>query len=249
MASSKVDGALIVQPINHLFDHRYVADAIQSHPGKLKGMMLHDPSLTARDAVGRLEELALRGFVGVRFNPYLWPAATGGGMCVMSKEGEGGLAVYKRCGELNFPVGVMCFKGLDLHYDDIVNLLEASPTTTLILDHLGFTALDAETDDNFTKLLSLAKYQKVVVKLSALFRVAGANDPYPYERVRTERFVPLLRAFGKDRIMFGTDFPFITEQEGDYDGAVALVTKWAGDEETRDAVMGGTAERLFGLWG
>merc|ERR1711935_816735 len=206
--------------------------------------MLHDPSLTADDAVQRVNDLALQGFVGVRFNPYLWPTTTDadgvGGMCAMSKKGQGGVAVYKRCGELNFPVGIMCFKGLDRHYDDILNLLEASPGTTMILDHVGFTAIDSETDDNFTKLLALAKYPTVVVKISALFRVAG-NDPYPYERVRTERFLPLLRAYGKDRIMFGTDFPFIMEQEGNYEGAVNLVKEWAGDDETRKAVMSGTA--------
>lgn len=244
MKAAKVDGALIVQPINHLFNHRYVADAIKKNPSKFKGMMLHDPSLSAEDAVQRLDDLALQGFVGVRFNPYLWPTA---GKC-MSKKGQGGLAVYKRCGELKFPVGIMCFKGLDLHYEDIVDLLETFPDTTMILDHLGFTALDGGKDNNFTKLLALAKYPNLVVKISAMFRVA-ADDPYPYERVRNERFLPLLRAYGKDRIMFGTDFPFIIEQEGSYEGAVNLVKLWAGDDETRRALMSGTAERLFGQWG
>lgn len=64
-----------------------------------------------------------QGFCGVRFNPYLWNEG-GAGM-----KDETGLALYKRAGELNMPVGVMCFKGLRLHLDDMKTLLEASPRT------------------------------------------------------------------------------------------------------------------------
>uniref|UniRef100_A0A7S1Z3V0 Amidohydrolase-related domain-containing protein n=1 Tax=Trieres chinensis TaxID=1514140 RepID=A0A7S1Z3V0_TRICV len=245
MDDAGVDGALIVQPINHKYDHSYVTDAVRAHPDRLKGMLLHDPALPPERAVSRLEELTLDGYVGVRFNPYLWPEGA-----KMSEEGGCGLAVYKRCGELKMPVGVMCFKGLELHYDDIVRLIESSPDTALILDHLGFTGLDERGDAAFEQLLSLAKYPNVVVKVSALFRVAGpGSDPYPHNGVRTRRFVPLLEAFGADRLMFGTDFPYVLEQEGSYGGATGTVSSWATTESERASLMGGTAERLFGPWG
>lgn len=64
-----------------------------------------------------------QGFCGVRFNPYLWPEG-GPGM-----KDETGLALYRRAGELGMPVGVMCFKGLCLHLDEIKALLESSPET------------------------------------------------------------------------------------------------------------------------
>ena len=73
MTQSNVQGSLIVQPINHKFDHSYVAAAIKAHPDKFKGMMLHDPSLPLNEALGKLEEMKSLGFVGVRYNPYLWP--------------------------------------------------------------------------------------------------------------------------------------------------------------------------------
>ena len=72
----------------------------------------------------------------------------------------------------------------------------------------------------------------------------------PYERVKLERPDPLLQAFGSDRLLFGTDFPFVLEQNEQYKGTVGLVSSWlAEDEKGRAAVMGGTAERLFGPWG
>ena len=142
-------------------------------------MLLHDPSLSAEAALSTLEDLTLKGFVGVRFNPYLWPSQGEKKWKPMSTAGEGGLAVYQRCGELNMPVGVMCFQGLQLHYDDILGLFQASPDTTLILDHFGFTSLTDEGNAAFDQLLQLSKYPNVIVKMSALFRL---SDPSPRTR-------------------------------------------------------------------
>ena len=244
MDEADVAGALIVQPINHRFDHSYVIDAMKKHPSRFKGMLLHDPSLPEDEAVTRLEDLALKGFVGVRFNPYLWNKTGAKSWEPMSA--GAGLATYKRCAELNMPVGVMCFQGLDLHYDDILELLKASPSTRMILDHFAFASLTDQGDSNFKMLLDLSVYPQVYVKVSALFR---QGDPAPYERVKQARLDPLLQAFGCNRLMFGSDFPFVLEQKEQYKGTVDLVSKWLSeDKEANAAVMGGTAESVFGAW-
>lgn len=240
MQANGIDGALIVQPINHKFDHSYVIDAIKSHPDRFKGMLLHDPVLEEEKAVARLEELALKGFVGVRFNPYLWPKVGESSWSPMS-EGAG-MAVYRRCAELKMPVGVMCFQGLHLHYDDILQLIEKSPGTVLILDHFGFTSIKNEED--FEKLLALAKYPNVYVKISALFRL---DDPPPFTQVKEKRFKPLMKAFGAERLMYGSDFPFVLEQPEQY-GMVNVVSGWIEDEDDAKWIMGGTSEKVFGSW-
>jgi predicted TIM-barrel fold metal-dependent hydrolase len=197
-------------------------------------------------AVDRLEELALQGFVGVRFNPYLRPD----GIQMSDPTNGSGLAVYKRCAELHMPVGIMCFKGLELHYEDILALILASPDTVLILDHVAFTGLDDHGNQTFQEcLLPLAKFPNVVIKVLALFRVAGpGSDPYPYKGVRTRRFHPLLKVFGADRLMFSTDFPYVLEQESAYKGAVDVVQSSISSDKDKAMIMGGTAERLFGPW-
>ena len=236
MKESNVDGALIVQPINHKYDHSYVLEeAMKKYPTIFKGMLLHDPLLPVNDAIIRLEELALQGFVGVRYNPYLWPlveeennkvgTTSSKKNMLMSTPNGSGLAVYKRCGELNMPVGIMCFKGLDLHIDDIRSLLESSSKTTMILDHFSFTSLSSTSNDDgssdnhddtnekvFQQLLQLGNDypDQLIIKISALFRL-GDIDGYPYTRIQKERFEPLLEVFGPDRLMFGSDFPFVLE--------------------------------------
>lgn len=49
---------------------------------------------------------------------------------------ETGLALYRKAGELDMPVGVMCFKGLGLHIEDIHALLESSPQTKVCVASL-----------------------------------------------------------------------------------------------------------------
>ncbi len=40
MDEAEIDGALIVQPVFHGFDHGYVNEAIKAHPDRFKGMAL-----------------------------------------------------------------------------------------------------------------------------------------------------------------------------------------------------------------
>lgn len=237
MEDAGVDGALIVQPINYLYNHDYVSNAIKMHPDKLKGMLLFDPSWKPEDVVNRLEELVLKGFVGVRFNPYLFDGE-------MSAN-DSALAVMKRCGELQIPVGIMCFKGIELHYADIVKLCNSSPNTVVILDHFGFAKVGR--DDQFHLLLDLAKYN-TVVKISALFRVKGEDESYPYEAVRKQRFEQLLQTFGAARLLMGTDFPYVQSECG-YKNSIETIKSWVSEEDDLTLIMGGTAERLFGVWG
>jgi predicted TIM-barrel fold metal-dependent hydrolase len=115
----------------------------------------------------------------------------------------------------------------------------------MILDHFGFTSVDDPSA--FDQLLQLAQYPNVFVKVSALFRLGDENGE-SYRRVRKERFLPLLEAFGADRLMYGSDFPFVLDQPQAYE-MHKLVASWIDDSDKRAAVMGGTAERVFGPWG
>jgi predicted TIM-barrel fold metal-dependent hydrolase len=273
MELSHIDGALIVQPIHYLYDHSYVLQqALQQYPTKFKGMMLYDPTVAdVTLAQQRLDELVRAGFVGVRFNPYLWKKQSDAAQPPHPQQpqpqlkwtpmSEGiSLEVYRRCGTLQIPVGIMCFQGLSLHYNDIVQLLELSPETIMILDHLAFTKIGDEHDDGssttttittsaFQQLLQLSKYPTVHVKISALFRLE--DDPSgTYTQIYQQRFLPLLQAYGAQRLMYGSDFPYVTEKDPNaYRKMCQLVATWCPDTESKNAIMGGTAERLFGAWG
>ena len=241
MNKADVRGALIVQPINHLFDHRYVEDAIRKYPERFKGMCLLDPSTEDENY---LKDLRERGFCSVRYNPYLpeWGGATLGD--------EAGKKFYTECGELEMPVGFMCFKGLNKHIREIEALLEASPSTKAIIDHWGFFVQDgAVVDESWEQLLALAKYPQVYVKVSAPFRnVVNKEDKTHSElkgRVRT-----LIDTFGATRIMWGTDFPFVMLEDDDaYSKSKNALSGWGLSPEEEEQVLSGTVEGLLGKWG
>jgi len=243
MDEAGVQGCLVVQPINHKFDHSYVSACLSKHPTRLKGMCLLDPTGSADDAVAQLEALSKEGYVGVRFNPGLWPEGK-------KMDDDVGMAAYKKAGELGMAVGFMCFKGLDLHAPTIESLAAAHPGTKAIIDHFGFFRQDGKAKEEiWGMLLGLSKFPQVYVKLSAFFRVSG--DPYPYQDLWA-RVRELVQAFGSKRLLYGSDFPFVQQQCGYLKSSQALsVVRWGNEDsllteqEYRD-VTAGTFESLFG---
>ena len=257
-----------------LFDHSYVARVVAKYPGRFVGCCLADPS----EGGGGAEELArlLCGgedgdaatsggasgegasdegegvYRAVRFNPGLWP------------EGERmtnsvGKAMFKLAGERGAPVGFMCFHGLHLHVADIRELLAEFPNTPVLMDHFGFCK--GVEDPNWPALLSLAEFPQVTVKASAQFRVvpppgygAAADDddvnnrwPYPTTGAQLRQ---LLDAFGAGRVVWGSDFPFVTEQCG-YERAAEIVGACGAElsDEELAAVTGGNLSAMFpGGW-
>lgn len=231
-----VDGALIVQPINHKFDHSYVTNTIKNHPGKFVGCCLADPTEGGGGAK-ELRRLATEeGYKAVRFNPYLWPNGA-------KMTNETGKAMFSEAGDLGMPVGFMCFKGLLLHVDEIEELCTEFPSTKVILDHFGFCK--GTEGEAWERLLGLARFPQVYVKLSAFFRVS--DQDFPYEDT-FEQVEQLVSTFGANRLMWGSDFPFVTEQCG-YVNAAKVLQFAPISSDAREWIMGKTVNELFsGAW-
>lgn len=203
MEGASVSGALIIQPGNHLYDHSYVTSVLKRYPDKFVGALLANP--TSDRCVQDLEQLIVRdGFRAVRFNPYLWPEGR-------PMTDERGRAMYARAGQLGAPVGHMPFKGLLRHIDEIEALAREFPATRVIIDHMGFCSAATPDSEEWTRLLALAALPQVYVKTSAFFRVSAEEFPYEDARVCVRRLVD---AFGAERVMWGSDFPWVTEKCG-----------------------------------
>ncbi|CAG7874516.1 unnamed protein product [Brassica rapa] len=245
MGDARVDGALIVQPINHKFDHSLVTSVLKKYPSKFVGCCLANP---AEDGSGikELESLVLESnYRAVRFNPYLWPS----GQKMTNAVGK---AMFSKAGELGVPVGFMCMKGLDLHIAEIEELCTEFPNTTVLLDHAGFCKVpeNGEAKDTYSQLMELSRFpQQVYVKFSALFRISRTGFPY-------QDLTPLLSQvvsnFGANRVMWGSDFPFVVLECGYKEAkeAVTIIAKQASlSSSDMDWIMGKTLMQLFpGQW-
>ena len=236
MDRADVAGSLIVQPIVYGFDHAYVDDTIAQWPDRFVGMCLVDPQ--ADDPVAMLDELVGRGYRGVRFNPALWREGE-------MMNGDVGRALYKRAGELGTPVGFLVSPH---NYDEIEALADEFPDTDAIIDHFGHCvpARDGSDVPAFERLLSMARHPHMNVKLSEFPR--ASNEEFPY----IDMFYwvhQLIEAYSGERLMWGTDFPFIVEQVGYTKGwDIADRIEPAIGPGLADQILGGTCERLFGTW-
>lgn len=239
MNANGVRAALIVQPINLGFDHTYVATAIDAHPGRFIGMALANPTIGERGVEALRTLLTPRGkFRGVRFNPALWPSGRG-------MDDDVGMAMFRACAEATPPavVGFMCFHGLKPQIPAIRALCEAEPTVPVLIDHFGFTK--GVEDEAFEDLLALGRdFEQIHVKCSAHFRVRVATEDGSDSTERQLR--RLIETFGRERIVWGSDYPFVTMEDGGYAGAVGLLeSQLAADPELIDMIRGENFMRLF----
>ncbi len=134
------------------------------------------------------------------------------------------------------------------HLVHVPVLAEWLPELRIVIDHLAKPPIDrGELEPWATQLAAAASYPHVYAKVSGLNTAAdpkrwSAEDLRPFVEVAVERF-------GPERLMFGSDWP-VCLMAGDY------MRVW---EETvrmldglvpgpaRDAVLGGTAENVYGL--
>ncbi|KZV42672.1 hypothetical protein F511_25155 [Dorcoceras hygrometricum] len=219
MAEAGVDGALLVQPICHKFDHSYVTSVLKKYPSKFVGCCLANPTEDG-GGIKQLEHLITKdGYRAVRFNPYLWPSDQ-----LMTN--EIGKAMFYKAGQLGASVGFMCMKGLDLHLMEIQQLCTEFPSTLVLLDHIAFCKPPTNDEERrlFSKLLNLSRFPQVYVKFSALFRVS--RNQYPYEDL-SDILSKLVSAYGANRVMWEdiskshfhtltiySDFPFVVSECG-----------------------------------
>ena len=251
---SGVDRALIVQPINYLFDHTYVAGVLAENEEKYRGMALADPSQTAKAAAEDLRAACATApnlWTGVRFNPYLWPEQSRSGAWLAD---DVGTSLADVCAELKLPIGVMAFGGFSPLVPSIEALC-ARGNVDVVIDHWGFPRAEPGAAPSaalkfdkkaFGDLCALGrKHNNLYLKLSAHFRVSSQDAPHTDLQ---PRFDAAVDAFGADRLMWGSDFPFV-QLNGGQKASLEAVRKFSSAlaPEARDAILGGTARRLFRL--
>ena len=151
---------------------------------------------------------------------------------------ERGRAIWEVAAGTGTPLVAALFPG---HLDALATLVDVQPTVTVALDHLAFPDLTGGPPyESAAPLLALVELSAVHLKVTTIAlvsaRAAGGT------RALVEH---LVERFGADRVAWGSDHP--QSYELPYPEMVALAEDaCAGlDQIARDAVLGGTAARLW----
>lgn len=233
MERAGVDRAVIVPLSAH---DEYVRDALERHPGRFAAIGVAAPD---EDVDGYRIRRETAGLQGLR-------------LFSLGSEQVPLLAELERLGDK------LWFYGGRDQMELLALLLEELPALTVVLNHLGYWPgpfeadghgrprfSDPYGDENLAAVCGLARFPRVHVLCTGMY--AFAEAPWPYEDLRRVTSA-ILDAFGPQRILLGSDFPWIEEEPG-YGATLAAVDALlAGlDAKGRTAVRGGNAARLFGF--
>jgi len=209
-------------PQGWLIDHDEVANCAEAYPDRfvpIASADLRRPLEAVRELRRCVKEL---GFKGLRVVPWLWN---------LPPNDRRYYPLYAECCELGVPfltqvghTGPLCPSepGRPIPYLDDV-LLEF-PELVVVGGHLGYPWV--------SEVISLAtKYPNFYLDTSA----------YKAKRFPAE-FVEFMKGRGREKVMFGTNFPMITPE-----ACLADLDSLGLDDETKGLFLHGNARRVFGL--
>jgi predicted TIM-barrel fold metal-dependent hydrolase len=230
-----VDGAVLVSPFSmYGYDPSYALEVYAKHPSKFRLVKPVDPS---DPAVGETiaDWAAQKGTVGVRImmrdNVSTDPADPG-----LNR-------VLAAAAKHSLAVNLLCWGRLE----QAGQMAARNPNTQIVVDHLGLQQpfeppAPADGWADLPKVLALAKYPNIAIKISGACTLS--QEKFPYNDI-WDPLMRLINAFGLGRSLWGTDWT----------RAVALLTYKEGVESFRvtrrlfdsdkAALMGGTLMRVY----
>lgn len=232
MRANGVARTVLIQVIHYKWDNRYLASVLKQYPKYFQGVCRVDPQDPA--APDHLSRLTERGFRGVRLSPA--PTADGDWI-----RGPLMPPLWKRCAELRVPMTILTSV---TRLPDLAPLIEANPELNVVIDHMADCPLHRP--ELLQKLLDLARYPRVYVKISDLWVVSQQAYPYPDAMEQLRR---VHAAFGAKRLMWDTNWP-VSLQQLPYARIVELYRDHLPfSPEDREEILYKTVQRLwpFGL--
>ena len=156
----------------------------------------------------------------------------------------------------DFLEGIALLEEFDLAYDILIysrhlpvaaEFVERFPRHRFVLDHLAKPPIRSSEIESWARgIRRIASFPNVYAKLSGLITEADwgrwrAEDIIPYLEVAFE-------AFGAARLMIGSDWP-VCLVAGSYNRTMDVVKNYlqGHSAETREAVLGGNAQRFWRL--
>jgi predicted TIM-barrel fold metal-dependent hydrolase len=229
MRANNVARTVLIQVIYYRWDNRYVADVVKKYPRYFVGVCRVNPEDPA--APDQLSKLVERGFRGVRISP----AADASGDWI---NGDLMPRLWTRAQSLKVPMQV--YTSIT-RIPDVARLIEKHLALNVIIDHMADCPVDQPRQ--LDKLLALARYPRVFVKISHTWSIS--KQPYPWLDAQ-EHVKRLYAAYGPKRLMWATDWP-VHEAKTIYSRTLSVVRddmKFL-NEEDKSWMLSKTIQRIW----
>ena len=194
----------------------------------------------APDLTDELERIANAGLKGVKIHPVYQHTDIDDPRYVrlLSRCGELGLTVVMHAGhDIGFPGEVRCSPEMTARALQQANALNPARPVQLICAHMG----GWRSWDEAALLADLGVMIDTAFSLGSITPLDdGHYAPADLPMLSDESFLRLVRLFGADRILFGTDSPW-TDQSAE----LAHIRRLTLTEEEKGLILGGNAERIM----
>jgi predicted TIM-barrel fold metal-dependent hydrolase len=232
MASAGVDRAVLVQPTPYGWGNDYLLDAVRACPERFTAVCLVDP-YSAESPVKLQHLVREQGVKGVRFNwnldlSHAWNMDALHA-CIWSVAEEQGIPVCLQlsCSQLG----------------QAADMAVQFPQVRIVIDHLGRPAPGSQVDSaTFRQFLALAEHSNCYAKLSGLYYFSRQEAPFQDSWSLLQATV---RAFGAQRCLWGSDYPFVLERWSYKDWLATLQGELGFEPAELDFILGQTS---LGLW-
>ena len=223
---------VLVQPTQQDCRMEIMLDALDGTGGRLRGV----GAARADTADAELERMRKAGVAGLRFVEAPLPSGAPRPGAVGFDEIAG---LASRMREMNWSINV--WARMPTLMDNIDKLI--NPGLPVVFEHMGMLDPDAGLrHEHFQTLLSLVREGRAWVKLSVCRCSAEAPD---YDNLRP--FVDALVDANPDRLLWGSDWPFIRMQgdEPDVSHLLGLMLSWVADDDIARRILSKNPSRLY----
>ena len=212
------------------WDNRFTADSSRANPDWMGGVCTLDPD--DPHSPGLLEQYAreynVRGMRSI-------PAADG------RLDHPGVVKLWQTAERLGIVINVLVNRD---KRDELSAMLERQPKLRVVLDHCLNIKVGPDLDAIVSDTVKLTRHSNLHAKLT--FIPTGSDEPYPCRDLH-DACRDVIRAFGADRCVWGSDFPCeLWCPKVTYAQHLKIFTHELGlDEATQIGILGRTAERLW----
>jgi predicted TIM-barrel fold metal-dependent hydrolase len=236
MDEAGVQRAVFVQPWFYHWDNTYMARCLQRDPDRFRGVCVIDPR--GPEAPATLRRWRGQGVTGIRLRERRAGEDPAPGPWFGTDET---LPLWEAIAETGT---IVCPLSVGSELTRLHDLLRRFPSVKVVVDHLNNPApAQGLGQPAFQALLDVARLPQVHAKLSGFHHWCRERYPYRDGKPFVEAVV---KAFGAERCMWGSDFPHVLAGCGYVRNRNLLPRMLPSLSKAElDAIMGGTAERVW----
>ena len=233
MRRAGVDASVVLPVATNPLKLRSINDVSVSLTGKDGLIYFGCAHPDAPDLPDELERIADAGLRGVKIHPVYQHTDIDDPRYIrlLTRCGELGLTVVMHAGhDIGFPGEVRCSPEM------IIRALDASGPVRLVCAHMGGWR-------SWDEAAKLADHGVMIDTAFSLGSIVPLDDHYAPDELpmlTDEAFVRLVRTFGADRVLFGTDSPW-----ADQAAELRRIRNLPLMEEEKAAILGGNAEKIL----